>query len=82
MTPDIESRVRQLAQEHIAAFVNTPNMLRSENERGATFDHMLNRIAERYRDVYKPSPLEWNMGEARAVKEFVVQVVSEMRRSA
>jgi hypothetical protein len=78
--PDIETRVRRLAQEYLTQFVNTPTMLREEDERGKTYMHMLERISERYRDTHKPSGLEWNMGEARAVKEFVVQIVGEIRR--
>lgn len=78
--PDIETRVRQLVQEYLTQFVNAPNMLREEAERGKAFMHMLERISERYRDIHKPSGLEWNMGEARAVKEVVVQIVGEIRK--
>lgn len=79
--PDIESRVRRLAQEYMSAFVNTANLLKDDATHGKTFMHMWGWIAERYRATHKPSGLEWNMGESRAVKEFVVQVVSEIVRS-
>ena len=78
--PDIETRVRQLCQQYVAAFVNTGNLLRDDETQSKTYLHMLSWVSDRYRDTYKPSGLEWNMGECRAVKEFVVQVVGEIRR--
>lgn len=75
---EVETRVRRIAQQYLAAFVNAQTMLKDEPAGGKNYQHMRDWIAERYRNECNPSPLQWNMGECRAVTNAVQVIIQEI----
>jgi hypothetical protein len=77
----VEPRVRQLFASYVAAYVNTKTLLRNEvaqgNRRGPTYQHLLNRVCDWYREQFQVSELEWNMVASRAVTAAVQQCIEE-----
>lgn len=77
----VEHRVRQLFEKYTSDFVNTRTMLQREvaqdDRRGPTYQHLLNRVCEWYRDQHDVSELEWNMVASRSVVAAVQQCIEE-----
>jgi hypothetical protein len=74
----VESNVRALFSVYVANYVNTRVMLQDEGGNGKAYRHLLGWICDHYRDRYKPSPLEWNMGTCREVTHHVQKCVEEL----